>query len=40
MPMYWHVGEGLASLPVKRFIGAQHSEYNDPADYSHVYRLR
>ena len=40
MPLYWHVGVYLASLPVKRYLGAQHSLYNDPSDFSHVYRAR
>lgn len=40
MPMYWHIPTALADLPVKRWIGAQFSCYNDAADYNHVYRLR
>lgn len=39
MPFYWHIGTCLASLPVKRYLGAQHSLYNDPCDYTHVYKL-
>ncbi|SYZ33236.1 acetoacetate decarboxylase family protein [Propionibacterium australiense] len=40
MPMYWHIPAALAGLPVRRWVGAQFSRYNDPTDYNHVYRLR
>ncbi len=40
MPMYDHIPRYLAQLPVVRYLGAQHTLYNDPADYNHVYRLR
>lgn len=40
MPSYWHIGQSLAGLEIKRYLGAQHIVYNDPCDYSHVYRLR
>ena len=40
MPMYWHIPKALAALPVKRWVGAQFTCYNDPTDYNHVYRLR
>lgn len=40
MPMLWHVAQTLAKLEIKKYLGAQHSYYNDACDYSHVYRLR
>lgn len=40
MPMYDHIPRYLSKLPVVRYLGAQVSHYNDPADYNHVYRLR
>jgi len=40
MPTYWHIAKYLADLDIKRYLGAQHSLYNDPCDYSHVYRLK
>lgn len=40
MPNYRHIAQYLANLKIKRYLGAQHSVYNDPCDYSHVYRLK
>lgn len=40
MPNYRHIAQYLARLPIKRYLGAQRSFYNDPCDYSHVYRLK
>lgn len=40
MPSYWHIGQFLSKLEIKKYLGAQHIVYNDPCDYSHVYRLR
>lgn len=40
MPTYWHIGQYLSKLGKKRYLGAQHLVYNDPCDYSHVYRLK
>jgi hypothetical protein len=40
MPMSWWIPAYLAKLPIKRYIGASHTFYNDPADYTHIYRLR
>lgn len=40
MPNYRHIAQYLASLKIKRYLGAQHSTYNDPCDYSHLYRLK
>lgn len=40
MPTYWPIVQKLASLKIKRYLGAQHSFYNDPCDYSHVYRVK
>lgn len=40
VPLSWHVIDYLSRLPVIRYLGAQHSTYNDPCDYSHCYRLR
>lgn len=40
MPNYQHIAQYLAKLEIIRFLGAQHSIYNDPCDYSHVYRLK
>lgn len=40
MPSYWHIVQFLADLNIKRYLGAQHSFYNDPCDYSHVYRVK
>lgn len=40
MPNYAHIARFLSGLEVKRYLGAQHSLYNDPCDYSHLYRLR
>ncbi len=40
MPTYWHIGQFLAKLEIKKYLGAQHTIYNDPCDYSHVYRLK
>lgn len=40
MPTYWHIAQYLAKLEIKGYLGAQHSIYNDPCDYSHVYRMR
>ncbi len=39
MPKYWHIPAFLSKLPMN-YLGAQHMIYNDPCDYSHVYRLR
>lgn len=40
MPNYLHIAQYLAKLEIKRSLGAQHSLYNDPCDYSHVCRLK
>lgn len=40
MPNYAHIARFLANLEIKRYLGAQHSLYNDPCDYSHLYRLK
>lgn len=40
MPMYWHIGRYLADLNIRRNLGALHSFYSDPCDYSHVCRLK
>lgn len=40
VPAYWHIIRYLANLDIKRYLGVRHSFYNDPCDYSHVYRLR
>ena len=40
MPNYSHIARFLAELDIRRYIGAQHSLYNDPCDYSHLYRLK
>jgi acetoacetate decarboxylase len=40
MPTYWHIVQYLSDLKIKQYLGAQHSFYNDPCDYSHVYRVK
>lgn len=40
MPNYRHIAAFLANLPIKRYLGAKHSIYNDPCDYSQVHRLK
>lgn len=40
MPNYQHIGRYLANLRIRRYLGAQHAIYNDPCDYSNVYRLK
>lgn len=40
MPMSWWIPAYLAKLPIKRYIGASHTFYTDPADYTRIYRLR
>lgn len=40
MPNYVHIARYLANLEVKRYLGAQHSLYSDPCDYTHLYRLK
>lgn len=40
MPMYDHIPRYLSKLPIKRYLGAVRTVYNDPTDYNHVYRLR
>lgn len=40
MPNYRHIAKYLANLTIRRYLGAKHSLYNDPCDYSHVYRLK
>lgn len=40
MPNYAHIVKFLANLEIKRYLGAQHALYNDPCDYSHLYRLK
>ena len=39
-PTFGNVGHGLAQLPVKRVLCARHVVYNDPAEYTAMYRLR
>lgn len=40
IPMGRHIVGYLADLPIRRYLGASHTIYNDPCDYSHTYRLR
>lgn len=40
MPNYRHIAQYLAQLEIRHVLGAQHSLYNDPCDYSRVCRLR
>lgn len=40
MPFYWHIAKFFSELPVKRVLGAQFSVYQDPTDYTNLYRLR
>lgn len=39
-PTFGNVGVGLASLKVKRVLGAKHLVYDEPAEYNATYRLR